>query len=123
MDNTQLNPAAAPQTPPPVAPAVPAAPNVIPPVMPTPPSETRSSSKLIMFLIIGVVFIALLVGGVYLYLNNKQSADLKNNQTGLYTAPVATPVAQENLDSDLSAINVATDDSDFASVDKDLQGL
>lgn len=90
---------------------------VIPPV----PGDGSSSNKLVMFLILGIIVIGLAVGGIYLYLNQKQTTDLQNSRSAV-TTPI--PVAkQENLEADLNSINIATDDADFATIDQDIQGL
>lgn len=118
-----------PQQPPasPVAPTAPippqstvpqAPPSVIPPVSP----EGSSSNKLVMFLIAGIIVIGVSVGGIYLYLNQKQASDLQTSKTPVVSTPL--PVAeQENLEGDLNNINIATDDADFTPIDQDIQGL
>lgn len=84
----------------------------------------KHSNKLVLFLILGLVLIGIIVGGVYLYMNNKQVAELKKEEGAIQTLPVTTPKPSEpSLDSQLSDINVATDESDFTQVDQDLSGL
>lgn len=83
----------------------------------TPPPELNVMPKSkTMWLIVGLVVIILLIAGIYLY----QSRQQKVSQP-LKTTPPATTV--DNLESDLNSINVGDVDSEFTSVDQDLQGL
>lgn len=96
--------------------------NNTPPTVPntftqSPPEPEPSSNKFVMMLLIGIVVIIVLVGGIYLYSSRQQAAN-KNKQNA---APA--PVVQENLESDLNAIEVENTDTDFTSVDSDLQSL
>ncbi len=97
------------------------------PVAPQPtvvPSEKKSSAKLIMFLILGIIAIGALVGGGYWYLSSIQTSNA--NKTSAESTPVPVIEQQapkENLQGDLNNINIATDESDLAPVDQDLQSL
>lgn len=81
----------------------------------------ESSNKLVLCLVIGLVLIILVVGGVYMYLSRQQA--VKNSAQTPLSAGGTTPVAQENLENDLNVIDVTNTDSDFVSIDKDLQQL
>ena len=91
------------------------------PVPNTPPISDSSSKKLILWLVIGLVIIIVLVGGIYLFLSRQQESALKPQVTTLQTS---VPTPQENLENDLSSIDVdAGIDSDFSSLDQDLKQL
>lgn len=106
-------------------------PNLQTPVQPQTPQpntpfipETKegNSPKLIMFLFVGLIVIALIVGGGYWYLNNKQAS----TKVEVNRAPVPVvqqQVQEESIDDQFNSVNIATDDADFATVDQDLQGL
>lgn len=87
-----------------------------PPIIPNAPAE--ESNKLIIWLVIGLVVIMAVVGGMYLVLNRQQT-------TSKPTAVSKTiaPAAEENLESDLNAIDVSSGENDFTSVDQDLKQL
>lgn len=97
----------------------------IPEPVPQPEAPgVKQSNKLVLFLVLGVVLIVLVVGGGYLYMSGKQAADLKKQENAANAFPVTSPKPTEaSLDSQLNDVNIATDDSDFTSVDQDLQGL
>lgn len=123
MDNNQQT---QPQPSVPATPqAVPTSPSVPLPVTP-PQKEGGPQSKLIMFLLAGVVLIIIAVAGVYLFLNNKQSGQFEKStgEASNSPLPVVKPAPPaENLDEELNAIDTATGDEDFASIDRDLEGL
>lgn len=108
----------------PATPQQPVSNQTAPQVVPPPSAEGSSGGKLVMIFVIGLIVIALSVGGVYLYLNQKQAADLANSKVEDSTG-TAAPVVQreENLQEELNSINIATDEADFATVDQDIQGL
>lgn len=85
-------------------------------------SEQKSSSKVIRFFIIGIVIVAVLVGGIYLFLSSQQKKS-PENPSPVIQSPTTPP--QESLESDLNNINVDAggEDSDFTAVDQDLQQL
>ncbi|MCL4365946.1 hypothetical protein M1437_01835, partial [Patescibacteria group bacterium] len=107
----------------------------LPPPMPanqptsTQPPYLQSSSsdpkRLIVWFIMGLVAVALLVGGTYVFLS-KQAAVAPTSQT-IVTQQARTQsleVPQENLEADLNNLNVDTaTDSDFTSIDQDLSQL
>jgi flagellar basal body-associated protein FliL len=97
---------------------------VTPPQGPTQPTGTftqqpaptpENSSKFVIWIITGLVIIILVVGGIYLYLSNKQAV----------TTPSTTPapVVQENLEDELNAVEIGDPDADFTAIDQDLQNL
>ncbi|MBU1031835.1 LPXTG cell wall anchor domain-containing protein [Patescibacteria group bacterium] len=105
-------------------PAVPPAPGPQPAPSPQPaktftssqnPAPETGSNKFVVWLLVGLVLIILMVGGVYLYLSRQQAAPA--------AVPTPTPVVQENLEDELNAINIASPDADFTSVDQDIEQL
>lgn len=82
-----------------------------------PPAEPEGSNKMVLWLILGLVIIVLVVGGVYLYLSKQQGAETVGTQ------PTPTPVAEENLENELNAIDVTESNQDFSAIDQDLQSL
>ncbi len=80
-------------------------------------AEEHSSKKFVLMLVVGVVIVMALVGGIYLFLSRQQAISEANQ------IPTPIPVIQENLESDLNAVDVANPDADFTSVDSDLQQL
>lgn len=126
---------------PPVQPGIPnMQPGVQPPVSPTPqaptanttgggPASVFSEKKLLIWFGIGLVVIALLVGGAYLYLSRQQAATLAEPITGTSNIqPVVQDIPKpqdtvDALDRDLSALNVEDTGSNFTSVDEDLEQL
>lgn len=91
---------------------------IVTPQVPNPDSSS-DSSKIVLWFTVGLVVIVIVVGGIYLFLSKQQGA-APGSQTVVQT-PV--PVVQENLENDINNINVEDADSDFASVDQDLQQL
>lgn len=124
MDNSNT----AAQTPPiqqPVQPPV--QPPAQPPVQPatvqagTPQPAKSGGNKKILWLIIGLVVVILIIGVIYFIFSSqktKQAADQKLKQTSTATVKPA-----DNLDKELDSIDIQTPDSDFTSVDSDLQNL
>lgn len=87
------------------------------------PGEKKSSKKLIVILIAGVLIIGIVVAGIYLYMNNKQSSTNKTQVNNTPVPVIEQQAPKEDLQGDLNKINVATDESDLAPLDQDLQGL
>ena len=113
MDNNNLNP----QTPPLNTPPQP----VQQPVpQPTFSNPTNESNRMVLWLVIGLVIIIVVIGGIYIFLSKQQTAAPKEQ-----TITSQTPAPQENLESDLNSIDVgnATDESDLAPIDQDIQQL
>lgn len=131
MDNNQ-NQAQMPQMPPvnpqqPVQPLPtqqpPVAP-VNPAPQPTTPQATppKSSSKLFLWIFIGLLLVVFLAGGVYLYMVRQQANTVPQNPS---QSSLPSPTAQENLEDTLNSvvIDTATDSADFTSVDTDINQL
>lgn len=80
--------------------------------------------RLIVWFIMGLLAVALLVGGTYVFLS-KQSATVPTSQpiVSQQTRTQSLEVPQENLESDISNLNVDDASSDFSSVDQDLSQL
>lgn len=116
MDNN--NPASqAPTVNPPVANVVN---NPIATPVQVPPS--KSGNKMVLLFVIGLIAIAVVVGGIYFFLSKQQEAADSQPQAVVTQTPV--PVAEVDLESELNNIDVdASIDSDFSSVDQDLQQL
>lgn len=107
-NNPQTSPQPAPVQP--VQPAQPAAPQPV----------EEGSKKMGVWLIGGVVLILLIVGGIYLYMSRQQAKQSLQTET----PPAATTAPQDNLENDLESVNVESPvDSEFTSVDQDLQNL
>lgn len=121
MDNNQ-NPIQTPPMPNPIPPqpmGMPTASN-LQTSQPPPQPKAPGSSKLILWLVIGLILIVLLAGGVYLYMVRQQTNSVDQNPVPV-TTPVPTP--QENLEDSLNSIDIATDSGDFTSIDQDLNQL
>ncbi len=118
MDNNNLNPPK-----PPVAPV----PQTAAPQIPVVNTNTGGSNKLVLYFVIGLVLIVLLIAGAYLFMSRQQQVAKNNsNETTSREIVQATPAPEETvdaLDRDLSALNVGNTDSDFSSIDADLQQL
>ena len=80
-------------------------------------SAKSNESKMMLWLIGGLVAIILIVGGIYFYLSSQQ----KLEQTK--PTPTQAPKVQENLENELNAVDVGDLDQEFLEVDKDLQSL
>lgn len=91
------------------------------PVQPPGPQPVEEGSKKMgVWLIGGVVLILLIVGGIYLYMSRQQAKQSLQTET----PPATTTAPQDNLENDLDAVNVESPvDSEFTSVDQDLQSL
>lgn len=101
-----------------------------PPVPVTPQAEVPASSsgdskKVILLFAVGLVVIISLVGGIYLFLSKQQETKTAGQVTQQPTVQV-TPKPEDTvdiLDQSLNDINAGSGDSDFTSVDEDLEQL
>lgn len=111
MDNNNTVPAqpAVNTSPPPQQPAV-------------SPTPAASNNKILMFGI-GFVVIVILIGGIYFLLSKRQAATITITKQPVVQATPAPQDTVDALDRDLSAVNVGNTDSDFSSLDQDLQSL
>lgn len=118
MDNNNQTPQAtstAPNMPP-------AAPQPAAPVQ-MPDTSSNGSNKIILWFVIGLVIVVLAVGGIYVFLSRQQAATQNVQQPTVQTTPKPQDTA-DALDKDLNSINVDTGtNSDFDSIDQDLQQL
>lgn len=112
-NQTQQSPAV--NTIPPQAPTTPQT-----PIAPEPPSG--ESNKMVLWLVIGLVVIVVLVGGIYFFLSKQQSTETGTKQPVVQVTPKPQDTV-DALDKDLNALNIESSDSDFASIDQDLQQL
>ena len=94
-------------------------PNTNPTQPPQPPNIVqKSSKKMILILVSGLVIAVVLIGGAYFYVNNR---GVKQSQ--LQTPPSPTPQTQDVLDTELNKVNVEDLETEFATVEADLQNL
>lgn len=90
------------------------------PVVPGEPVTPGDSNKMILWFVIGLIGVILIVGGIYVFLSKGQPA-AKPQTTA---SKVPSPAPEANLENDLNSINVNSGiDSDFTSVDQDLESL
>lgn len=90
--------------------------------LPAAAPESGDSKKIIIYFVVGIIVIALLIGGAYLFLSTQQS----NTETQKQPIVEAKPKEQDTvdaLDKDLESLEIANTDSDFSTVDEDLQQL
>lgn len=84
------------------------------------PPQPDSSSKALVWFIMGIVIIVVIVASIYLFLSKQTAIP----QTQTTTTQTPAPVVQENLEDNLNNIDVDTTiTSDFSSIDQDLQQL
>lgn len=88
---------------------------VTPVADPLPNGQSVKKSKT-MWLIVGLVVVILLIVGIYL-LQSRQKA---SQSVKVSPSPVA---AKDNLEQDLNSLNVGDVESEFSTVDQDLQSL
>lgn len=84
----------------------------------TPNSQNTNNSKVVLWLIVGLMVIILAVSGIYWYLSKQQAA---NQSTPKSTSQPTASL--DSLVSELDLIDVQAQDADFTSVDEDLQRL
>lgn len=83
-----------------------------------PPSG--DSKKMILWLVIGLVIVIVVVGGIYFFLNQQA----KNSAEQVAEQPIVeTTDTTDALEKDLSTLNIEDTESDFTSIDQDLQQL
>lgn len=90
-----------------------------PQATPSLPSD-KSGSKMVFWLIGGLILIILIVGGIYIFLGKNTKEDAK-------TPAAATQPVTQKLDdvseTEVEAIGVGDLESEFSSVDQDLKSL
>lgn len=84
----------------------------------TPNLPNTNNSKLVLWLIVGLVVIISAVAGIYWYLSKQQAVKPQTPQSSSQKATAA-----ENLDQDLNSIDIQDLDNDFNQVDADLESL
>ncbi|MBI2315111.1 hypothetical protein HYU93_03605 [Candidatus Daviesbacteria bacterium] len=108
------------------------APNPAPQPSPQqPPTQTPvaappagDSKKMVLWLIVGFVVVIALVAGIYFLMSSRQQAATEEQPAAITQIQTPMPAVEENLEEDLNSISVETAlDSEFSSVDQDLQGL
>lgn len=90
---------------------------VMQPSVPPPAQTASGGSKMVLWLISGLVVTILIVGAVYWYLNNQQT---QSQIVKKEPPPIKT---EDNLQKELDAIKVPEVDEQFAEIDKDLNSL
>ncbi len=85
-----------------------------PVVMQIPPTPPPAKGKT-MWLIVGLVIVLLVIAGIYL-LQSRQKAG-----QSLKASP--SPAVTDNLEQDLNSVNVGDLETEFNTVDQDLQNL
>ncbi|MBI2018735.1 hypothetical protein HYS96_03465 [Candidatus Daviesbacteria bacterium] len=76
----------------------------------------KSSKKMILIMVAGLVIAVVLIGGAYFYVNNR----------GVKPSQIQTPSSpqtQDVLDTELNKVNVLDLETEFATVEADLQNL
>lgn len=96
------------------------------PVQPSIPEPSSGSSKIVVWFLGGLVIIILLVGAIYIFLSKQIPSPTVTNQTVTPVPPKPADTV-DALDRDLASLEVDTAtkdaDSDFESIDQDLQNL
>lgn len=117
MDNNPLNQTPQPATPTQQAPNMTPLPQQPSGVVQSPPVSTegpKSSKKMVLMLVGGLLVAIILVGGAYLYVNSRGT-----DQSKLQTPPQT----QDTLETELNQVNVEDLEEEFATVEADLQNL
>lgn len=107
MDNNQTNQ--------PTQQPAPATPPVGQPVSGGQPAS-GNNNKMILWLVGGLAVIILVFGLIYFYLSSQKKPQIK-------PTPTPSPQAQENLESELNSVDVNNLDTEFTTVDQDLENL
>lgn len=90
------------------------------PEQPVAPAGNGDNSKMGLWMIAGVVLVFVIVGGIYWYLSNKQTAQ----NTPVPQANIPAPTPETNLSDELNSMDVtASASSEFKAVDSDISGL
>ena len=92
------------------------------PQVPVSELPSGDSKKMILWLVIGLVVVILLVGGIYFLLNQQQTGK-SAQQASEQKVIESTPDTMDALERDLNALNVEDTETDFTSIDQDLQQL
>ncbi|MDP3733285.1 MAG: hypothetical protein Q8Q91_01970 [Candidatus Daviesbacteria bacterium] len=85
-----------------------------PVVMQVPPASPPAKGKT-MWLIVGLVLVILLIAGIYL-LQSRQKASQPSKAS-------PSPAVTDNLEQDLNSVDVGDLETEFNTVDQDLQNL
>lgn len=104
-----------------MAPAQPPAPQV--PVSPVSDPTQGESKRMIIWFVIGLVVVIALVGGIYFFLRKQQASQTALNNQPIVQTPPKPEDTVDALDKDLTAVDINSSDTDFASVDQDIQQL
>lgn len=96
----------------------------VPPVAPVSNEDSGESKKMVLFLIAGVIFIIVLVGGVYMYLSKIQEApDTAKISTPQQTSEQPEISKPDAIEQEINSINATSIDESMSGVDQDIKGL
>ncbi len=114
----------------------PTVPNTAPNPVPQPPPQqppaqapvaappAGDSKKMVLWLVAGFIVVIALVAGIYFLMSNRQQAATEEQPTAITQIQTPMPAVEGNLEDDLNSVNTETTlDSEFSSVDQDLQQL
>lgn len=82
------------------------------------PEPEAANKKPIMWLILGIIIVILIIGGAYWYVGKQSKSEMQSKQPAGQTT-----ASSDNLDQDLSSIDVQASEGDFDALDRDLQSL
>lgn len=98
----------------------------LPPAVDTVASEGGSGKKIFLFLILGVLIIALIAGGIYYYMNFMQTSTVSETPVTSQSnsAPADSAVAGvTSIETELNAVNINSLDDAMTEIDKDINQL
>ncbi|MBI3103705.1 hypothetical protein HYZ05_02070 [Candidatus Daviesbacteria bacterium] len=87
--------------------------------VPTAPPVEEGKSKMILWLIGGVIVVIIVVGGIYWYLSNQAAKQAARE----VKAPQAVTREETSLETDLDTVQIGDIDSEFINIDQDLESL
>ncbi len=87
-----------------------------------PPVQHEGGSKLIIWLIGGLIIVLLVVAGIYFFMSS-QKGPKEQSQPTQTAQPAAKATNQEVQESDVNAVEIDNLDKEFEAVEKDLETL